>query len=119
MFRKSKDLTRIFTFLIFGWVFFTCSSTWAQVSQTERDLRKQYFSFSDSTTKKIEAFFDRHQKMGNFNGTYLMFKQDSLIYGSRGYAIYSNLDSLEPNDIFRWASGSEGFAGVAVMQVHQ
>src|SRR5574343_913151 len=120
MFRNSADLSRFLWMLIFGgWFFCSPISLYSQVSQTERALRKQYFAFSDTTIRKIESFFDRHQKIGNFNGTYLMFKQDSLIYGSRGYAIYSNLDSVEPNDIFQLASVSKVFTGVAVMQLHQ
>ncbi len=120
MFRNSADLSRFLLMLIFGgWFFCSPITLYSQVSQTERALRKQYFAFSDTTIRKIESFFDRHQKIGNFNGTYLMFKQDSLIYGSRGYAIYSNLDSVEPNDIFQLASVSKVFTGVAVMQLHQ
>jgi hypothetical protein len=54
---------------------------------TEQIIQSRYHPFSDSTRSKIENFFDFHQRIGNFNGTYLMFSNDSIIYGSRGYAI--------------------------------
>ncbi|MCL9980518.1 MAG: beta-lactamase family protein [Bacteroidia bacterium] len=86
---------------------------------TEQIIQSRYHSFTDSTKRKIEAFFDYHQQIGNFNGTYLMFSNDSIIYGSRGYAIYSNLDSVEPGDLFQLASVSKIFTAMSVMMLHQ
>ena len=99
------------------------SASWVQAQRpmgsTEKALLKKYVPFSDSTALNINRFFDKHARWGNFNGSFLMFKNDSLIYGSRGYAIYSTKDSVYPDDIFQLASVSKVFTGISVMLQHQ
>ncbi len=86
---------------------------------TEQSLKETTVPFSDTTQKKIANFFKYHAYVGDFNGTYLMFKRDSLIYGSHGYSIHSTKDSVLPGDIFQLASVSKIFTGMSVMMLHQ
>ena len=73
------------------------------MGSTERMLREKYLPFSDTTQTKINKFFDRFNRIGNFNGSFLMFKNDSIIFGSRGNSIRSTRDSVYPEDIFQLA----------------
>jgi len=89
------------------------------MGSTERMLRNKYLPFSDTTQNKINKFFDRFNRIGNFNGSFLMFKNDSIIFGSRGNSIRSTRDSVYPEDIFQLASVSKVFTGISVMLLHQ
>jgi CubicO group peptidase (beta-lactamase class C family) len=89
------------------------------MGSTERMLREKYLPFSDTTQTKINKFFDRFNRIGNFNGSFLMFKNDSIIFGSRGNSIRSTRDSVYPEDIFQLASVSKVFTGISVMLLHQ
>lgn len=89
------------------------------VTSLPYDPALRYHKFSDSTALTIENFFDKHARIGDFNGAYLMFKNDSVIYGTRGYAIYSNKDSIEPDNLFQLASVSKVFTSIAIMILHQ
>jgi CubicO group peptidase (beta-lactamase class C family) len=104
-----------------AWIFTPLYFLSAQTIAVPKPLKSlhQFHEFSDTTVQKIEGFFDRFAKIGNFNGAYLMFKNDSVIYGSRGYAIYSNKDSIEPENLFQLASVSKVFTALAVMILHQ
>ena len=48
-----------------------------------------------------------------------MFKNDSVVYGSKGWAIRSNRDSIEPSNLFQLASVSKVFTAISVMILHQ
>lgn len=89
------------------------------MGSTEKYLREKYVPFSDTTQKKINKFFDRFNRIGNFNGSFLMFKNDSIVFGSRGNSIRSTRDSVYPEDIFQLASVSKVFTGISVMMLHQ
>lgn len=109
------------------WLSIVLASLWgnlnlsAQQTYTEVPYSSvsQYKSFSDTTAQKIHKYFDYHHRIGDFNGSYLMFKNDSVIFGSRGYAIYSDRDSVEPENLFQLASVSKVFTAIAVMILHQ
>jgi len=109
----------------FSWLFLIC--VWgnlnlsAQQSLSRPDSRSvdSYHSFSDTTAEKIHKYFAYHHSVGDFNGSYLMFKNDSVIYGAKGYAIYSNRDTIEPSNLFQLASVSKVFTAISVMILHQ
>jgi len=89
-------------------------------SESFSSLLENYNEFSDSTQLKLENFFDYHHKIvGDFNGSYLFYSNDSIHYGTRGYSIYSNRDSVEPSDLFQLASVSKVFTSMSVMMLHQ
>lgn len=90
-----------------------------QIGSTEREFQKKYVSFSDTTARKINKFFDKFNRLGNFNGSFLMFKNDSIIYGSRGFRLWGTKDSVYPDEIFQLASVSKVFTGISVMMLHQ
>ncbi len=108
-----------------GWLLFVC--VWGNLNlfaqQTNEDTpvdpMRQYYQFSDTTANKIHKYFDYHYQIGDFNGTYLMFKNDSVVYGARGWAIYSDKDTLEASNLFQLASVSKVFTAIAVMILHQ
>ena len=75
--------------------------------------------FRDTSIKIIDSFFRKHYKWGNFNGTYLFFKGDSMHYGSMGYATFSTKDTTRPEDLYQLASVSKTFTGVATMLMVQ
>ncbi len=78
-----------------------------------------YRSFSDSSQRRIHAFFQKHHRSGIFNGTYLMFSHDSLIKGHLGYANFATRDTLINDDLFQLASVSKTVTGISVMLLHQ
>lgn len=75
--------------------------------------------FRDTVVRQIDSFFRKHYKWGNFNGTYLFFKGDSMHTGSMGYATFSTKDTAQPQDLFQLASVSKTFTGVATMLMVQ
>ena len=104
--------------LLWGWSNVNLSARSPGGNSLQKMISK-YTTFSDTTAKKIKSFFDYHEGIGNFSGSYLMYKNDSLIYGANGYAIYGNRDSIEPNNLFQLASVSKVFTAISVMTLHQ
>jgi CubicO group peptidase (beta-lactamase class C family) len=88
------------------------------VPSSNYDLAR-YKRFSDSTEKKILAFFNKHYKSGIFNGTFLFFKNDSLVQGALGYANFGKPDSLINDDLFQLASVSKTVTGLAIVMLQQ
>lgn len=82
------------------------------------DLSK-YRRFSDTTEKKIHAYFKSKYKSGIFNGTYLLYSHDSLIQGALGYANFTRWDTLLNNDYFQLASVSKTITGTAILCLQQ
>lgn len=79
----------------------------------------RYTRFSDSTENKILDYFNRYYKSGVFNGTFLFFKNDSLIQGALGYASFEKPDTLIDDDLFQLASVSKTITGIAILLLHQ
>ena len=110
---------------IFTWVLMICA--WGNLNLSAQQLATElepnplagYHQFSDTTANKIHKYFDFHHRIGDFNGSYLMFKNDSVVFGSQGWSIYSNRDSVEPTNLFQLASVSKVFTAIAVMILHQ
>lgn len=109
----------------FSWLLLVC--LWGNLNLSAQKMNasevphpiSSFQSFSDTTARKINAFFDYHKRVGDFNGSFLMFSNDSVIYGGRGYAIYSNRDTVEPSKLFQLASVSKVFTAIAIMILHQ
>ncbi len=78
-----------------------------------------YVRFSDSTAQKIDQFFSTRHLWGIFNGTFLFYKNDSLISGNYGYANFPQRDTLYDDDLFQLASVSKTVTGIAIMLCHQ
>lgn len=79
----------------------------------------KYHSFSDSTQRRINDFFQAHYKSGDFNGTYLFFSHDSMIQGALGYATFPQRDTLINDDLFQLASVSKTITGISVLLLYQ
>lgn len=79
----------------------------------------RFHRFSDSSQFKIDSFFRRMYRIGIFNGSYLFYRNDSLLYGSMGYAAFEKKDSIQATDLFQLASVSKIFTGMAVMLLVQ
>lgn len=79
----------------------------------------RYRRFSDSTEARIMGFFQKHYQSRIFNGTFLFFKNDSLIQGAMGYASFGKPDTLIDDDLFQLASVSKTITGVAIMMLQQ
>jgi len=114
----TKRLALLAVGLLWGWSNVNLSAR-SPGGNSLQKMISQYAAFSDTTAKKIRSFFDYHGRIGNFSGSYLMYKNDSLIYGANGYAIYGNRDSIEPNNLFQLASVSKVFTAISVMTLHQ
>jgi CubicO group peptidase (beta-lactamase class C family) len=76
-------------------------------------------SLGELTSHKIDSFFDAVYRSGIFNGTYLFFRNDSLIKGARGYSNFGARQLAEPDDLFQLASISKTFTGVSMMKMQQ
>jgi CubicO group peptidase (beta-lactamase class C family) len=74
---------------------------------------------NESTLHGIDSFFDAVYRSGIFNGTYLFFRNDSLITGARGYSNFGARQLAEPDDLFQLASISKTFTGVSMMKMQQ
>src|SRR5688572_4167291 len=74
-----------------------------------------YHRFSDSTEKKIWSYFNANYRSGIFNGTFLMFKNDSLLQGALGYASFPKRDTLINDDMFQLASVSKTITGISIL----
>lgn len=79
----------------------------------------RYRRFSDSTEKKIIGFFEKHHRTRIFNGSFLFFKNDSLVQGCMGYANFGKPDTLINDDLFQLASVSKTITGIAIMMLQQ
>ena len=79
----------------------------------------RYKRFSDSTEARIMGFFQKHYQSRIFNGTFLFYKNDSLIQGAMGYASFGKPDTLIEDDLFQLASVSKTITGVAIMMLQQ
>lgn len=81
--------------------------------------KSKYHSFSPESLSKIQVFFSKMHQAGLFNGTYLFFKDDSLIQGKHGFANFRTGDTLLLDDLFQLASVSKTITGTAVMTLYQ
>lgn len=73
-----------------------------------------YRRFSDTTERKILAYFQRQYRSGIFNGTFLFYKNDSLYQGALGYANGPRRDTLINDDLFQLASVSKTITGISI-----
>jgi len=81
--------------------------------------KSKYHSFSPESQLNIKGFFKRMHQSGLFNGTYLFFKDDSLLQGKHGFANFRTGDTLLLDDLFQLASVSKTITGTAVMTLYQ
>lgn len=80
---------------------------------------RQNPSLDTSCVHRIDSFFNAVYRSGIFNGTYLFFRNDSLIQGARGFSNFGARQLAEPNDLFQLASVSKTFTGVSIMKMQQ
>ena len=62
--------------LLWGWSNVNLSAR-SPGGNSLQKMISQYAAFSDTTAKKIRSFFDYHKRIGDFSGSYLMYKNDS------------------------------------------
>lgn len=73
----------------------------------------------EKTLQGIDSFFNVVYRSGIFNGTYLFFRNDSLVTGARGFSNFGARQLAEPDDLFQLASISKTFTGVSIMKMQQ
>ena len=74
---------------------------------------------NEVTKNRIDSFFSEKYKHGKFNGTYLFFRNDSLVSGALGYSNFSTRRPNNPDDLFQLASVSKTFTGVSFLKMQQ
>jgi len=103
-------------FLVFLLCFSRGVSAWPPNKNYNLD---RYLRFSDSTELKIWNYFQANYHSGIFNGTFLLFKNDSLIQGALGYATFPKRDTLINDDMFQLASVSKTITGISILLLIQ
>lgn len=83
------------------------------------DVPKEVPAFANDKAERIHKFFQHANKAGYFNGTYLFFKNDSMVKGKIGFANFKTRDTLLPDDLFQLASVSKTITGTAIMTLFQ
>lgn len=112
----------MFNPLIYLLITFLISPVIVEVSNEEIIDKTSRFSYSEiltpnnSTTKKIDAFFQSRYKLGAFSGTVLYSAHDTIYYKNAfGLANRKTKDTLNINSRFQLASISKTFTAFGIM----
>lgn len=102
------------TILIFP-LFVACSDG-ENIDRKSRFSYNEIYTQGDSTTSRIDLFFQNRYKLGAFNGTVLFSAHDTIYYKRAfGFANRKRKDSLNINSRFQLASVSKTFTAFGII----
>ncbi len=109
-----KRLFPIIALLFIG--VFILSKTNEEEFQKKNFIYNEIYAVDNSTTEKIDSFFQKRYKLGAFSGAVLYSAHDTIYYKKAfGFANRRKKDSLTINSKFQLASVSKTFTAFGIM----
>ncbi len=109
-----KRLFPILALLFIG--VFILSKTNEEEFQKKNFIYNEIYAVDNSTTEKIDSFFQKRYKLGAFSGAVLYSAHDTIYYKKAfGFANRRKKDSLTINSKFQLASVSKTFTAFGIM----
>ena len=109
-----KILFPIFTLLFIG--VFVFSKTNKEETKQKNFIYNEIYAVDNSTTARIDSFFQKRHKLGAFSGAVLYSAHDTIFYKKAfGFANRRKKDSLTVNSKFQLASVSKTFTAFGIM----